>query len=119
MYAHISLHVRDLDASTHFYQAALAPLGLGLCSQGDGTASFGPPGAPALWLKRASDAPTSGVHVAFVAADRAAVDRFYAAAMGAGGRDNGAPALCPEYGPTYYAGFVFDPDGNNIEAVNK
>jgi catechol 2,3-dioxygenase-like lactoylglutathione lyase family enzyme len=118
MYDHISLRVRDLAASTRFYQAALAPLGFVLCSQDDDTASFGPPEAPALWLNRTAEAPTSGVHLAFVATDRAAVDRFYAAAMHAGGRDNGAPGICLEYGPTYYGAFVLDPDGNNVEAVN-
>jgi predicted lactoylglutathione lyase len=86
-------------------------------SHDDDRASFGPPGAPAFWLNRATDRHTSGVHIAFAATDRSAVDRFYAAAMAAGGRDNGAPGLAPEYSPTYYAGFVFDPDGNNIEAV--
>ena len=76
----------------------------------------GPPGAPALWLYRAEDAG-SGTHVAFVAPDRAAVDRFHAEALKAGGRDHGRPGLRADYGPTYYAAFLLDPDGNNVEAV--
>ena len=68
-----------------------------------------------FWLH--AGAPGPGRHVAFSAADRAQVDAFYAAAMQAGGRDNGAPGLRPQYHPDYYGAFVHDPDGNNIEAV--
>jgi catechol 2,3-dioxygenase-like lactoylglutathione lyase family enzyme len=116
MYDHIGLQVKNVDASVRFYQAALAPLGHVLASHDDGGAGFGPPGAPALWLYRAKDAGTAA-HVAFRAPDRAAVDRFHASGLAAGGRDNGSAGLRADYGPTYYAAFLLDPDGNNVEAV--
>ena len=117
MYDHIGLKVKDLDAAVRFYRAALEPLGHELCS-GDGScAGFGPPDAPALWLYPAKNAVSAATHVAFGAADRSAVDRFHAAGLKAGGRDHGKPGLRPGHGPTYYAAFPLDPDGNNVEAV--
>ncbi|MGH7756489.1 MAG: VOC family protein [Vulcanimicrobiaceae bacterium] len=100
-----------------FYTAALAPLGYAVCSHDDSGASFGPPDAPALWFYPAEDSPRSDVHVAIRAGDHAAVKRFHAAGLKAGGRDNGGPELLTDYGATYYAAFLFDPDGNNVEAV--
>jgi catechol 2,3-dioxygenase-like lactoylglutathione lyase family enzyme len=117
MYDHIGLQVKDLDASVRFYKAALAPLGHRLCSQDESGAGLGPPDAPALWLYPAGNAAHPAVHVALHAADRKAVDRFHAAGVEAGGRDNGRPGLRRDYGPHYYAAFLLDPDGNNIEAV--
>jgi catechol 2,3-dioxygenase-like lactoylglutathione lyase family enzyme len=116
MYDHIGLKVRDVGASVRFYQAALAPLGHVLASHDDNGAGFGPPGAPALWLYRA-DGAGPGTHVAFQASDRAAVDRFHADGLKAGGRDHGRPGLRADYGANYYAAFLIDPDGNNVEAV--
>jgi catechol 2,3-dioxygenase-like lactoylglutathione lyase family enzyme len=116
MYDHIGLKVKDLGASVRFYRAALAPLGHVLASQDDAGAGFGPEGAPALWLYRTDDSG-SGTHVALAALDRAAVDRFHADGLKAGGRDHGRPGLRADYGPTYYAAFLLDPDGNNVEAV--
>ena len=116
MYDHIGLKVKDVGASVRFYQAALAALGHVLASQDDAGAGLGPPGAPALWLYRAADS-ASGTHVAFAAPDRAAVDRFHADGLKAGGRDNGGPGVRADYAPTYYAAFLLDPDGNNVEAV--
>ena len=116
MFDHIGLQVQDLDASVRFYRAALAPLGLVLSSHDASGAGFGPPGAPALWLSP-STTPARGVHVAVRAGDHAAVDRFHAAGLDAGGRDHGAPGLRAHYAPTYYAAFLLDPDGNNVEAV--
>jgi catechol 2,3-dioxygenase-like lactoylglutathione lyase family enzyme len=116
MYDHIGLKVHDLDASLRFYQAVMAPLGHGLVSRDESGAGFGPPGAAALLLYR-SDASGPGAHVAFHAPDRAAVDRFHAGGLAAGGRDHGAPGLRADYSPTYYAAFLTDPDGNNVEAV--
>ncbi len=117
MFDHLGLRTNKLDASVRFYEAALGPLGYQLASRDDQGAGLGPPGAPALWLYRITDAPGSGVHLAFVAPDRKAVDRFHAAGLDAGGRDNGAPGLRADYGPRYYAAFLLDPDGNNVEAV--
>jgi len=117
MYDHIGLKVKDVDAAVRFYQAALTGLGLVLCSRDATGAAFGPSGEPALWLYAASGALGSAVHVALRAVNRAAVDRFYTNGIEAGGRDNGRPGLRTDYSPTYYAAFLLDPDGNNIEAV--
>jgi catechol 2,3-dioxygenase-like lactoylglutathione lyase family enzyme len=117
MFDHLGLRVRDLDAATRFYAAALAPLGHVAGSADSETASYGPSGAPALWLYRSGAAPTTGTHIAFAAPDRASVERFHAAGIAAGGRDNGKPGLRADYGPRYYAAFLIDPEGNNIEAV--
>jgi catechol 2,3-dioxygenase-like lactoylglutathione lyase family enzyme len=111
MYDHVGLKVKDIEASTRFYEAALAPLGF--VRDGSG---FGPKGAPALWLYEGGG-KSAGTHVAFAAKDRGAVDRFHAAGVKAGGKDNGAPGLRADYSPTYYAAFLVDPDGNNVEAV--
>jgi len=117
MYDHIGLKVRDIEASVRFYGAVLEPLGYVLCSRDEASAGFGPPGQPALWLSKDPASAGSGAHVALRAADRAAVDRFHAAGVAAGGRDHGRPGLRADYGPSYYAAFLLDPDGNNVEAV--
>jgi catechol 2,3-dioxygenase-like lactoylglutathione lyase family enzyme len=116
MYDHIGLKVKDIDASVRFYQAALAALGHVLASRDETGAGFGPPGAPTLWLYRAQGAGPAA-HVALRAPDRAAVDRFHADGHKAGGRDHGRPGVRADYAPTYYAAFLLDPDGNNVEAV--
>jgi len=123
MLDHIGLAVADFDRARAFYQAALMPLGLGVVMEvkaaetgGDAQAGFGEEGKPFFWIGTGAK-PRGGAHVAFAARTRAEVDAFYAAAIAAGGRDNGAPGLRPHYHPNYYGAFVFDPDGNNIEAV--
>ncbi len=116
MFDHIGLHVRDLAASIKFYTAALAPFGHVLGSQDETSAGIGPPGSPALWLY-ASTSRSTGIHLAFSTTKRALVDRFHAAGIESGGRDHGEPGLRKDYSPTYYAAFLLDPDGNNIEAV--
>lgn len=117
MFDHLGLHVRSLEASIRFYREALAPLGFVLGPRDEGSAGFGPPDAPALWLYASEAKTRAGVHLAFRAKDRAAVDRFHAAGIEAGGQDHGKPGLRADYAPTYYAAFVTDPDGNNVEAV--
>lgn len=117
MYDHVGLTVKDIEASVRFYQAALAPLGYALCSRDASSAGFGPAGAPALWLLAGGGKTARGAHVALTARDHDAVARFHAAGLEAGGRDNGAPGARPDYGARYYAAFLLDPDGNNVEAV--
>jgi catechol 2,3-dioxygenase-like lactoylglutathione lyase family enzyme len=117
MYDHIGLKVRNLDASVGFYTAALQPLGYELCSRDAAGAGFGPPGEPALWLYLSRDQASPGAHIAFRAPDHAAIRKFHAAGVKAGGRDNGAAGPRTDYSPTYFAAFLIDPDGNNVEAV--
>jgi catechol 2,3-dioxygenase-like lactoylglutathione lyase family enzyme len=117
MYDHIGLKVKDLDASVRFYRAALGALGHVLGPNDEGVAGFGPEEAPALWLYADEKLAHSLVHVAFTATSRTAVDAFYRQGLKAGGRDNGAPGVRKDYAPNYYAAFLFDPDGNNVEAV--
>lgn len=117
MFDHVGLKVRDLAASIDFYRRTLAPLGLELGSQGEGYAGFGPPGAPALWLYAHPGGPGAGTHLAFRAPSQAAVQGFHAAGLAGGGRDNGGPGLRPDYAADYYAAFLIDPDGHNVEAV--
>jgi catechol 2,3-dioxygenase-like lactoylglutathione lyase family enzyme len=117
MFDHIGLKVEDLDASVHFYGAALAPLGYEITSQDELTAAFGATGGSSLWLYADAKLAHSPVHLAFTAPSRSAVDAFYREGLKARGRDNGAPGLRKDYSPDYYAAFLFDPDGNNVEAV--
>ncbi len=117
MYDHLGLKVQDLAASVAFYKAVLAPLGFELCSQDAGGAGFGPKGAAALWLYAGRKGQNPGTHVAFKATSRAAVEGFHRAGLKAGGQENGKPGLRADYSPTYYAAFLIDPDGNNVEAV--
>jgi catechol 2,3-dioxygenase-like lactoylglutathione lyase family enzyme len=122
MLDHIGVNVSDFDSARDFYVAALAPLGYVLAMEpipkvaGFSMGDRGPQGAFPLWIAEGRGAPTVG-HLAFTAPDRATVDAFHAAALAAGGTDNGAPGLRPHYHPNYYAAFVLDPDGNNVEVV--
>jgi catechol 2,3-dioxygenase-like lactoylglutathione lyase family enzyme len=117
MLDHVGLRVKDYDASKAFYVAALAPLGYTVVMDFPGKGvGFGTADKPEFWVVQ--DQPTgTNVHVAFNSADRESVDAFHAAALAAGGRDNGAPGIREHYHPSYYGAFVFDPDGNNVEAV--
>jgi len=117
MYDHIGLKVKNLGAAVRFYSAALAPLGHVLCTKEDSYAGLGPEGQPALRLYAATDAKGPGVHVALRAVDQSAVDRFHKEGLKAGGRDNGGPGIRADYSSNYYAAFLLDPDGNNVEAV--
>ena len=117
MYDHLGLKIKNLDASVKFYTEVLAPLGYALCSRDDSGAGFGPKDAPALWLYLHNGAAGPGAHIAFRAPDHAAIQKFHAAGLKAGGKDNGAAGPRADYSPTYYAAFLIDPDGNNVEAV--
>lgn len=115
MIDHISLGVGDVEVSKAFYEQALAPLGMGVVMAMPHGVGFGKDGKPTFWI---ADRELSGpAHVAFASPNRATVDAFHAAALAAGGRDNGQPGLRPQYHPSYYGAFAYDPDGNNIEAV--
>ena len=123
--SHIGIPVSEIGRSKALYTAALAPLGMGVTmefgsdkSQTGGTAvGFGGKGEQGLFWIGDNEKVGEGVHVAFEAASHEQVDAFHKAALAAGGRDNGAPGPRPHYGPHYYAAFVLDPDGANIEAV--
>jgi catechol 2,3-dioxygenase-like lactoylglutathione lyase family enzyme len=116
MLAHVAVNVTDFEVAKAFYLGALAPLGYRVVYEEPGTLAY-------LADHRGLDfgigrrEPVGGAHVAFDCPDRSLVDAFYEAAMGAGGRDNGGPGLRPQYDANYYAAYVLDPDGNNIEAV--
>jgi catechol 2,3-dioxygenase-like lactoylglutathione lyase family enzyme len=116
MLDHLVLGVDDYERSKAFYAAALAPLGCEVVLEVDGlSCGFGNAGKPEFWVgARERSGP---VHVAFTCPDRATVDAFYEAAIAAGATDNGKPGLRELYHPNYYGAFVFDPDGNNVEAV--
>jgi catechol 2,3-dioxygenase-like lactoylglutathione lyase family enzyme len=117
MLDHVTIGVRDVGQSIKFYDLALAPLGISrLCAEGDRFAGYGIRPKAFFWIGT-REALQTGAHIAFAAADRATVDRFYEAAITAGGRDNGPPGIRPNYHPNYYGAFVLDPDGHNIEAV--
>jgi catechol 2,3-dioxygenase-like lactoylglutathione lyase family enzyme len=115
---HIGIGVRNFDESLDFYTRALAPLGLdrvALIDADDRSAAFGLHERDDFWIHEGR--PAGRMHVAFVAESPEAVDAFHAAAIEAGARDNGAPGPRPEYSDTYYAAYVIDPNGNNIEAA--
>jgi len=122
MLGHISFGVTDLARSIAFYDAALAPLGMVRVWRNADEAGYGAAGGGDKFaIKRRDGArpPGAGFHLAFNAPDRAAVDAFYQAAMAAGAHDNGGPGLRAHYGPTYYAAFVIDPEGYQLEAVHQ
>ena len=116
MLDHVTLSVADLDRSKAFYDQALGAIGIErLYAEGEGFAGYGCNGKAFFWIGQKDT--TTGTHVAFAVADRTSVERFHAAALAAGGRDNGGPGLRPHYHPAYYGAFMLDPDGHNIEAV--
>ena len=116
---HLGISTKDYDVSRAFYEKALAPLGIKpmmvFDNEGGKTTGFGDTN-PFLWIGDGGIV-TGRLHIALSAKSRADVDAFYAAAMAAGGRDNGAPGLRPHYHPNYYGAYVLDPDGHNVEAV--
>ena len=123
MIDHLGVVVRDYATSTAFYRAALAPVGYSKVVDVPGgfdgagaTTGFCHEDGSDVWI-RGGEPATSPLHLAFRAPSRAAVDAFHAAALAAGGRDNGAPGLRPKYHANYYGAYVLDPDGHNLEAV--
>jgi len=122
MLDHVGFPVSDYARSKAFYEKALAPLGYSMIMEVAQTANdlsaagFGANGKPDFWIG-GEGGLNKPIHIAITAKDRATVDAFYRAAMAAGGKDNGPPGLRPHYHPNYYAAFVLDPDGHNIEAV--
>jgi catechol 2,3-dioxygenase-like lactoylglutathione lyase family enzyme len=113
---HVAFYVSDLERSRRFYEQALAPLGYGVAFEMEGMVAWGPEGYPRFAVRVGKEPSTTG-HVAFTTEDRGTVDAFFAAGTAAGGTDNGAPGVREHYHPTYYAAFVGDPDGNNVEVV--
>jgi catechol 2,3-dioxygenase-like lactoylglutathione lyase family enzyme len=119
MLNHVSIGVRDLAKTKRFYDAALGALGYKCLSNGASSLGYGRDSV-AFWISP-TDKPVpadtaSGLHFCFDAPNRKSVDAFYAAAVKAGGKDNGKPGVREDYSPNYYAGFVVDPDGYRIEA---
>lgn len=123
MFDHLSIGVGDLDRAAAFYGAALAPLGYVQLFRNDRAVAYGPAGftgeAPFAILDSGADRkpPDHSIHIAFAAPSREAVDRFHAAALAAGGVDQGPPGIRDNYNPGYYAAFVADLDGHRLEAV--
>ena len=125
MIDHIGMSVSDIARATEFYRKALAPLGISVVMEvsaedtgGGAAVGFGADWKPFFWIGEGfHPAGDQHIHVAFAASSREAVDAFYAAALASGGKDNGPPGLRPHYHADYYAAFVLDADGNNIEAV--
>lgn len=117
MIDHTTLYVSDFARAKEFYTKALAPLGYSVLMEFPewNTAGFGAEGAADFWLN--GKGANLSQHIAFMAADKAAVDAFYKEALDAGGKDNGAPGYRTEYSPGYYGAFILDLDGHNIETV--
>jgi catechol 2,3-dioxygenase-like lactoylglutathione lyase family enzyme len=112
MLDHIVLNVSDYERSRTFYEQALASLGFSLLVEPrPGAGGFGTEGKPSFWISDQRRPVSENVHVAFTVQDRATVDAFHAAAVQAGGTDNGAPGVREIYHPTYYGAYVLDPDG--------
>ena len=119
MIDHVSIGVRDVARAKRFYDAVLKPLGYECLSASEGSLGYGRDGV-AFWINSAASPVSpdskSGLHFCFSAPTRKSVSAFHAAALKAGGRDNGKPGLRADYGADYYAAFVIDPDGYRIEA---
>jgi catechol 2,3-dioxygenase-like lactoylglutathione lyase family enzyme len=116
MLDHVIITVENYAKSREFYEKALEPLGYRVSMEFGEGCGFSVLEKPDFWIHQ-GDKVTPRIHIAFTSRDRETVDAFYAAALAAGGTDNGAPGLREDYHPNYYGAFVFDPDGHNIEAV--
>ena len=116
MFDHVVFGVSNYEASKTFYLKALAPIGLSIVLEGPLGIELSADGKTSLCLFQTEEKPAR-LHLAFTADTREQVDEFYRAALEAGGKDNGAPGLRPRYHANYYAAFVIDPDGHNVEMV--
>jgi catechol 2,3-dioxygenase-like lactoylglutathione lyase family enzyme len=121
MFSHVTVGTNDIERARDFYDAVLATLGTTSFTQGKHFTGYGGRQSAQLWVlspfNRDPATVGNGAHVAFLAPDRASVDAFHAAAMAAGGMDEGAPGLRPQYHESYYGAYVRDPDGNKLQAV--
>ena len=117
MFDHVVFGVSDYAASKGFFLKALEPLGVVVVQEGPLGAELSPPNSQSSLCIWQTDEKPARLHLAFTAENRRQVEAFYRAALAAGGKDNGAPGLRPHYHANYYAAFVIDPDGHNIEAV--
>ncbi|HKN29491.1 MAG TPA: VOC family protein [Roseiarcus sp.] len=121
MFDHISIGVRDIARSKAFYDRTLEPIGYKRLSDGEDSLGYGKE-TVGLWIgvtnSPVPDDPNSGLHVCFAAPDRESVAKFHAAALAAGGRDNGKPGIRADYGGDYFAAYVVDPDGYRLEALH-
>lgn len=121
MFDHVSIGVRDIARAKTFYDRALEALGLRRLSDGKDSLGYGKE-AVGLWIGATKspvpDDPKSGLHICFRAPDRESVAKFHAAALAAGGRDNGGPGVRADYGADYFAAYVVDPDGYRLEALH-
>ena len=116
LFDHIGFNVTDFPKTKAFLLQALRPLNVGITMEGEGWATIGREGEGNFWFGSFGGSP-GPIHIAFAAENREQVRLFHAAAIAAGGQDNGAPGLRPQYHPDYYGAFVLGPDGHNIEAV--
>ncbi len=118
MIDHISLRVQDFSRAVDFYKSALAPLGYKVLMEFPNAAGLGADGKADLWIMPLSeDQAPLPAHIAISAGERPQIQEFHSAALESGGTDNGPPGLRLDYHPNYYAAFVLDPEGNNIEVV--
>lgn len=117
IFDHVTLGVSELDKARQFYDRVMPVLGLPLLWENATMLTYGIEGGPEFGLQLDGSSARRGTHVAFLAHDRASVDRFHSEALLVGGTDAGAPGFRPEYHDTYYAAFINDPDGNRLEAV--
>jgi len=113
---HIGIGVSDYEASKRFFSQALAPLGISVLAEYDDWGGLGKADKPELWFGRKAEKPQP-LHIAFLAENRDQVRAFHAAALAAGGKDNGGPGIREMYHPNYFGAFVIGPDGHNVEAV--
>ena len=117
MINHIGFEVSDLARSSAFYDAVFFPLGVRRLHESEGAIAYGID-APTFWIVNRGRPPAPGFgHIAFAASGRAAVDAAHAAGLAQGGRSDGAPGPRPQYGPSYYAAYLLDPDGLRVEVV--